>query len=270
MAGPVRLGVSFPVAATCMVAIAASLALAIACDDGASYSARADAGGDLAPDPDAADVLVEDADDRDEEPDDCRGIPLPADRPRNIESTHEVTFDVRNASERPMFLAVEGRYCETVGIGSAGAETFLPRSMGFECVCECPAPTPPFIGGWVEMEPASRHLHIWPARALAIYSFGLDCCTRGWPDLGVVSVTDGALQPVETGRYRAVFLVMDEPPAGCEPPEVGHLWQCEQPVGDGSLPGVLQELCPSDAQQVVVEFELGDDPDVDVDVEIGR
>lgn len=176
--------------------------------------------------------------------------------PMDLQSRQTVTLQITNVGSSDRFVAMRGWNCTPYGIDlmtGAGVRA-VALQLGFQCRCECPNPGKPYANGLHRLRAGEIYEVIWDARQLITYSMSWDCAQHGWPGAGVQQVAVGVLQPVDTGRYQAVFGVEDSLPDNC--PGDGPDYNCNMQGNDGfPLSDVVAPVC-STTQNVSVGFTL--------------
>lgn len=226
--------------------LVASLLL-VACGakvDGPAASSGDDAGADAESD---ADVRVDDEGGAKDGAVEDAGAP-----PVEIASTATAHVKVVNHGSADRWFATRGYWCngaEIARMDSAGVPHPVARSLGFQCLCECPNPGGPKVAEWRKVAPGGSFTFDWDGRGLVTYTTPYDCSQHGWPGAGATSEVHGVLQPVAPGSYYATVLFRDAPPSGCTQQGAEPLWQCPMGYGSGfpgSMPPAIAQTCPAD------------------------
>jgi hypothetical protein len=162
------------------------------------------------------------------------------------------------------WLVMTGWSCAPLGV--SGASGALRQGLGTQCICECPAPQPPFASSLVRLSPDVAVPFVWEGRELATWSECVDCADRGWPGGGVQEELHGALRPVAAGSYTLTLLVFDTLPASCT--DLGEgIASCTPPTGPpGPTSGELS-LCP-EARAITTTITLPESGIVRADVTV--
>jgi hypothetical protein len=169
--------------------------------------------------------------------------------PVEIASVATARFGVTNASGADRWVATQGFFCEGAEIArmdSSGVPHPVPRSLGFQCLCECPNPSSG-VATWRKIAAGEMFRFEWDGRGLVTYSTPYDCSAHGFPGQGATSELHGVLQPVAPGSYYATVLVRDAPPTGCNQQGSDPIWQCNS-YGSGfpsAMPPAIAQTCPA-------------------------
>ncbi len=199
-----------------------------------------------------------------------------ADAPGGTCETAPVTDVPSRQTVRFTFPATTTGYLVSDGVGCSPAaytrldgatETAVPLGLGFQCLCECPRPPDPYASALMSFM-AVRGVPglTWDAREIVTCTSAFDCGTR-WPGAGWQTVVNAAWVPVQPGRYRATFGIVDTLPRGCFEATDGAV-TCSGEAMYPS-PGYFPPygICPA-MRRVSVEFELPASGDVIVPVPV--
>lgn len=164
------------------------------------------------------------------------------------------------------WIVESGSQCGAYDVESLDTGLGVTLGIGFECVCECPAPGEPGPTALRAPAAGAEPLElVWDGRGLRTYTTCVDCAERGWPGAGWQRVTGGALQPTPAGRYRITIPVYDELPATCGESSPGSA-SCSPPAGPG-FPFASYRACEA-PRTVSVEVDLPESGEIEIDVDI--
>jgi len=160
----------------------------------------------------------------------------------DIRSRQTVTFDITNGAAADRYVVTSGHYCDDYALSFQGTE--VPRTLGFQCLCECPNPGMSFAMGYHQIAPGASYRTTWDARVLMTYSDPYDCAAHGWPGLPPTTELVGIHQPVGAGMYSVTFGVERSLPDNCQNQGSGD-FLCTGPSGM-VLP--IQQICTASVQ----------------------
>lgn len=222
----------------------------------ASHDSIGDAGLTDAPLSDSNTSDTNANDDTDAEVDPCEGMgeqPL-----ESTDPTHAVHFTFHASS--PIWVVKNGSNCEPFAIENLDTATTVDTRLGLDIACEG-FPQCPGADESVEASGTSSPTINWDAREISdIRSVCIDCREAGGS--GIDFYDTPVWTPVVAGHYRATFITTSEQLGEYEPRDD---WSCQGQGGDSCANWVLDG---TELQMVSVEFDLGDEAEVYVDVNL--
>ena len=180
----------------------------------------------------------------------------PSEEPRRV-----VTFELTNTSDAAVYIPNIGWDCDANRIlGPEG--NVLPRSGGFQCICECPNPGPSHISQLIVLQPGDTWSFDWNSQQLRSSTRGYDCGADGWEgcttinEFWSVNVPNG-VYTFETQVYAAISDIEAEFGVGCSAfDDSVECWS--DGFGEPNFGSTFGSYC-SDSTNLSVTFELGDD-----------
>jgi hypothetical protein len=165
---------------------------------------------------------------------------------------------------RSGWLVVQGQECASLQIERTGpgASFLLAQGVGYQTVCEGPAPPPSGPTQLLSLAGGATDAVRWAGTYLQLYQDCVNCADRGFPAAGLQLTTSTVTQPALPGHYRVTFAVIDDPSAfGCQVAPDGTA-SC--PPGSSFVDsGQALQRCPG-ARTISVEFDLSGSGDVEV------
>jgi hypothetical protein len=168
-----------------------------------------------------------------------------------------VTFRLHNNATTDRLVATLGMWCDPFSIDG------VARTLGFQCLCECPAPGAAHVGEFQRLHPGGVLALPWDALAMGTCSESIDC--GDFPGHRSTQLFS-SYRPIAPGPYHATFGIEHDVPAGCA--SSGDFVGCGGSFGppNGSLPSVAAQC--STTNTVSVDFNLPLNGDITVDVAI--
>ena len=132
--------------------------------------------------------------------------PIPGPSPHQ-----KVTFTFSSTNSAKSWVVTEGESCAALSLVVASKSLALFRP--YPTICEGPAPAGPAPRAAALL--ANNPSLIWSGFELKGHEACYDCDDRGWPGVGIVSVTEYVRVAAPAGSYKATFQVLDAPPSNC-------------------------------------------------------
>jgi hypothetical protein len=188
----------------------------------------------------------------------CVANPQP---PPDIPSRQTVRFHFQSSSSG--YLVSQGSECLPFLIERHRDGSTTPIILGSyrTFMCEAPSAPPIFPANAIALGHPGGAMLTWDARQLEPHQVCVDCEARGWPEIRSYPLTMYTRVPVDPGRYRATFTVIDPLPISCAA-EAGMATCGVPPVPGAPSPEPPMQLCPG-SRTFSVDFELPAIPDLD-------
>ncbi len=155
----------------------------------------------------------------------------------DVASTQTITINVQNTTASTVYVVSQGFSCAAYDVGAS-------LGIGWQCGCECPAPSPPSATELRRLDPGQIYTFTWDGRVADFLVRRFDCTDGGASSFEIDDYHSKAV-PVSPGPRTIQVPYNLAVPAGCLPEQNGVV-TCDMMVGNGESPPTIMEMCPSE------------------------